>query len=198
MKLRSVILMLLISAGFFSLALLCAYFFWWTKYYDEDSLKSGFIFLCVGGSALVLDILISLLIFLPRKANVDASIFFERDRFFSMLTPKKVKLFKIISAILILPFSLLLIMLFFFLVNSYEYDHLKTYGERSRVLIQDVRKTKKDLSFALVEFENKDQVCSKELELEKYHKGDTVEIIFSTKRPEIVMWYEEFKRKPED
>ncbi len=195
MKLRSVIFMLLISAGFFSLALLCAYFFGWTEYYDEDSLKTGFIFLSVGGSALVLDILISLLIFLPRKANVDATIFFERDRFFSMLTPKKGKLFKIVTPLLGFPLVIILIILFSFLVNSYEYAHLKTYGKRSRVLIQDVRKTKKDLSFTLVEFENQGQICSKELPLEKYQKGDTVEIIFSAKRPEIVMWYEKFKRK---
>jgi len=194
-KLRSVLLMLLISVGLFSLALLFAYLFWWTEYYDEDSLKSGFIFLSVGGSALVLHILISLLIFLPRRANVDATIFFERGLFFSMLSPKKVKLFKIVTPVLSFPIAILLFMLFFFLINSYEYEHLKTYGERSKVLIQAVRKTKKELPFALVEFDSKGRSCSKELLSEKYHKGDTVEIIFSTKRPEIVMWYEEFKRK---
>lgn len=195
MKFRSLLLMLLISVGLFGLTFLFAYFFWWTEYYDEDSLKYGFIFLSVGSSALILDAIITLLIFLPRKANVDATIFFERDRFFSMLSPKKVKLFKIVSLMLGFPLVIILIMFFFLLLNSYEYAHLKTYGERSMVLIQDVRKTKKDLPLALVEFENQGQICSKELPLEKYQKGHTVEIIFSAKRPEIVMWYEEFKRK---
>ncbi len=195
MKLRSVLLMLLISVGLFSLAFFSAYFFWWTEYYDEDSLKSGFIFLSVGSSALVMDILISIMIFLPRRANVDATIFFERDRFFSMISPEKVKLFKIVAPVLGFLFVIIFIMLFFFLIDNYEHNQLKKYGERKSVTIVEVRKTRKYLPVALFEFDNQGRSCSKELLSEKYHKGDTVEIIFSTKKPEIVMWYEEFKRK---
>ena len=84
--------------------------------------------------------------------------------------------------------------LFFFLIDNYEYYQLKIYGQRSKVMIKEIQKTSKDLPFAVIEFESKGQSCSKELLAEKYHTGDTVEIIFSTERTEIVMWYDEFKK----
>ncbi len=194
MKLRSIFLMLLISAGFFSLSLLCAYLFWWTEYYDGDSfkLKYVFIFFSIGGSAMFLDILIALMIVLPRKANIDATIFFERERFFSIISSKKIKLFKIVVVILHFLLAIIFFGLFYFIVDNYEYYQLKTYGQRSKVVIQEVRKTRKELPFALVEFENQGRACSKELFTDEYREGDTVEIIFSTKKVQIVKWYDEF------
>ena len=78
------------------------------------------------------------------------------------------------------------------LTNNYEENQLKEYGVVQKVRIKNIGRKGKGSEYAGFDYYLNDEVYSNDLVEKEFAIGDSVEIIFSSSKPDILQWAEDF------
>ena len=81
---------------------------------------------------------------------------------------------------------------FILFINNYEETQLKEHGVVQTVRIKDIERKGKGSEYAAFDYYLENKVYSNDLTQKDFAIGDSVEIIFSTKDPDIIQWAEDF------
>ncbi|HEX7412440.1 MAG TPA: hypothetical protein VF411_00240 [Bacteroidia bacterium] len=92
----------------------------------------------------------------------------------------------------VLILSIISISLFGQKLNKYEYNHLKNFGKLQKVKIKDIHCKGKGTPYAFFDYYLNGKQCTSDLDSKSYNIGDSATIIFSTNKPYIIKWADDF------
>lgn len=84
------------------------------------------------------------------------------------------------------PLLFITIAIFVFSMSAYERNEIRHYGVVRRVPVTDVHYDIKKKEYAYVVYRHGDRTFKHDLPMQNHHLNDTVEIIFSSRNPDIV------------
>lgn len=79
-------------------------------------------------------------------------------------------------------------------INRYEESQLKEYGQYQKVRIKDIQNKGKGQQYASFDYYVNEIRYSNDLDQKDFEIGDSVEIIFSTHDPDIILWADDFRK----
>lgn len=180
----------LISTGVIAFGFLIAFKVWWTQ--SADRFMGIVAFFMVGIGFIVLSGALTRLMVAVDFGLSDLS---DQKAYYDLA--KKVgtaiakKVFTVFMSLFFFLF-VLAVSFFFVVIGNYEHHHLKHYGQYQKVRITDIRMKGKGSTYAFFDFYFDGKKYSNNLEQKDFIIGDSVEIVFSAKDPEIIEWSQDF------
>jgi hypothetical protein len=191
---------ILIYLLFNALGVYLAFTLWWTDSLTLSSLNKysiGLLFsvmLCAFGASFISVLICRSLFLKPDSYKFITPLGLVNNEYFkSEIGVDKAKKFK--QAINLISFGIIIftILAFRFSINAYENHQLKNFGKIETVRVTDIHYDIKKLPYAFVAYANKSHNVN--LRHDKLTDKDFATIIYSTKNPEIVKFYDEFQQE---